>query len=192
MHTRWPLSGEPPTRRPGGSRAAGLQGPPPRPRRLPGSGPEPRPEPRGLRPPPARRAGGALRRPSALRRSAHPLARASAANSFLEPVYLLRAAADTCEGRPVPAAPSRGPPRPGPSGEALCALVGGRQGAGSGGWSLGKTWGLGPGSAARVGRGDWGGEWGAVGSGNRLWLTPYDPRRGDYRGQFRGSYRSFS
>lgn len=50
--------------------------------------------------------------------------------------------------------------------------VGGR--VRGGGVVLGEDLGAWPGSEGRVGGGDWGG-WGAVGSRNRLWLTPYDP-----------------
>lgn len=39
-----------------------------------------------------------------------------------------------------------------------------------------------PVSEARVGRGDGDRVRGAVGSRNRLWLTPYEPRRGSYGG----------
>ena len=68
----------------------------------------------------------------------------------------------------IPAAPSRGPTRPGPSGKELCARVGGLRG---GGRVPGGDLGAWPVSEARVGRGDGDGG-GAVGSRNRLWLTP--------------------
>lgn len=130
--------------RPVGLGRVGLPGlrPRPRPRHLPSLGPELRPEPHGSRPPPASRAGGALRRPSALRRCAHPLAERELVTPSSEPVTCSAPPRTRAEVALTPAALSEGRPWPGRSGEDLGARVGGLRGGGRG-TPRGKIWALG-------------------------------------------------